>query len=69
MNAEEVNELLELRGWSQKELARRFGISTASISRWAAGITVPNKPTRQLISQWLDEARKEARESQEPQPA
>lgn len=37
-----IKELREERGLSQRELANKTGIKQANISRWEAGLVVPN---------------------------
>ena len=37
-----IIELMEEKGLSQRELANKTGIKQANISRWEAGLVVPN---------------------------
>jgi DNA-binding transcriptional regulator YiaG len=58
MNRQEILELMQLRGWSQAELARQLELSEAAVSRWFSGIHAPTGPARILLRMWLDKARK-----------
>ncbi|EIH9537421.1 regulatory protein [Cronobacter sakazakii] len=39
--AEKIKELLDMKGWSQAELARRLDVSAQSVAYWVKGTTVP----------------------------
>lgn len=57
MKLKDIRELLELKGWSQADLARRLDMHEATVSRWLSGATKPAGPARILMRQWLAEAR------------
>jgi DNA-binding transcriptional regulator YiaG len=61
MNPKEIRELMRLRGWSQRELARQLQVHEASVSRWLAGDIDVQGPCRVLMRYWLIEAREEVR--------
>lgn len=62
MGREEIEELINLLGWSQAQLARELDMSTAVISRWLTGERNPLGPARILMRQWLEEARRKAKQ-------
>lgn len=65
MTVAEMRELMQLRGWSQAELARQLHVTEGAITRWLKSERRPNGPARTLITIWLNESRKEV----EGQPA
>lgn len=68
MNVKEVRELMHLKGWNQAELARQLEVTEGAVTRWFKGEHPIIGPTRILLRQWLEQARKEAGEK-EKQPA
>jgi transcriptional regulator with XRE-family HTH domain len=60
MSAKEIRELLELRGWSQAELARQLGLHESSVSLWLTEGRTPRGPACILMRQWLIQARQDA---------
>jgi len=38
MLAEELQAEIEIRGWSQREAAKKLGVSEADVSRWVNGV-------------------------------
>lgn len=58
MTKKDIQDLLDLKGWSQAELARQLDLSEAAISRWFSGQQHPTGPARILMRQWLTEAKK-----------
>ncbi|WP_323085807.1 helix-turn-helix domain-containing protein, partial [Providencia alcalifaciens] len=45
-----VNQVLEERGWSQSELARRIGVSPQSVQFWVSGKTAPRGSNLSMLS-------------------
>ena len=45
----DLKELRKRRGWSQEELARRLGVSFATVSRWENGHQAPSKMAQAVI--------------------
>ncbi len=45
-----IRSILSHLGWSQEELARRLGVSFASVNAWANGRSVPRKSTQDKIA-------------------
>jgi transcriptional regulator with XRE-family HTH domain len=61
MSKKELEELMELRGWTQADFSRELDMSEASVSRWLDGKRQPTKGTLKLLRQWLEQAREEAK--------
>ena len=57
MKPEEIQELMDLMGWSQGRLARELEITPGAVSYWMSRDSVPSGPARKQMRQWLDEAR------------
>ena len=57
MTIAEIRELMELRGWSQRELARHLEITEGAVTRWLKGEHPPAGPARILMRMWLIQAR------------
>ena len=62
MNPKEILELLQLRGWSQAELARRLETHPTTVGRWVEG-KEPAGPAKILMRLWLEDARANAAEA------
>jgi len=65
MSVRDIKELMRLREWSQADLARALEMTEGAVSRWINEGRCPTGGTRQLIMQWL----REARENKVAQPA
>lgn len=63
MTVQDIRDLLELKGWTQVELARRLQLHEAAVSRWLSGVCAPTGPAKILMRQWLNEARRRATQS------
>lgn len=64
MSPVEIQELLDLMGWQQKQLAAALDLSTAVVCRWLAGERKPGGPACILMRQLLESARrKKAKQS------
>ena len=61
MFSNEIQELLELKGWTQVQLAKELQVHESTISLWIHEERKPSNPVKILLRQWLDEARKESR--------
>ena len=48
------NELLEEKGYTQKNFSKDTGISTGSISKFRNGVSIPKRDTLEIISNMLD---------------
>lgn len=51
--AENLNNYLELNGYSQADLARHMHVSTASTAKWCTGQSIPRIDKIQSICNWL----------------
>ena len=49
--AEELKELRQQQGWSQEDLARKIGVSFATVNRWENGKTKPSRLAQEKIKQ------------------
>lgn len=56
MSPSEIERLLEVLGWNQKQLAAALDISNAVVSRWLSGERKPGGPACILMRQFLDAA-------------
>lgn len=45
-----IAHMMNIRGWSQSELARRTGVHQTQISRWTRGIAVPDRAHRNILA-------------------
>jgi len=41
MDKDELRQALDSLGWKQSELARKLGVTTSTVSRWATGEPIP----------------------------
>jgi len=41
MNKDELRQALDALRWNQSELARKLGVTTSTVSRWATGEPIP----------------------------
>ena len=57
MTLEEIDELLDLKGWSKTQLAVNLDMTEAGVWRWFREKKPPGGPVAILIRQWLAEAR------------
>lgn len=48
-----LNNLLSLNGYTQADLSRHMGISTASVANWCTGKSMPRIDKIQKIATWL----------------
>ena len=49
--AEELRQLRQQQGWSQEDLARKLGVSFATVNRWENGKTKPSRLAQEKIKQ------------------
>ncbi|MDO8518594.1 MAG: Fic family protein, partial [Deltaproteobacteria bacterium] len=53
----QIQELLQVRGWTQEELAHELGVTFAALSRWLHGHSVPHRQRQEAIAglhrQWV----------------
>ena len=47
--AEELKKLRQQQRWSQEDLARKIGVSFATVNRWENGKTKPSKMAQNLL--------------------
>jgi transcriptional regulator with XRE-family HTH domain len=57
MTTKEIEELLKLKGWSQRQLADELEVTEGAVSRWVAAGRVPRGPAAKWMRTWLTEAR------------
>lgn len=57
MEKKEIEELIELRGWTRTDLASEMGVTENAVHRWMAGNPKPKGPAAILMRIWLEEAR------------
>lgn len=53
-NNNKIKELRQEKGISQRELAKATGIKQANISRWEAGLVVPNVEDVWILANFFD---------------
>jgi hypothetical protein len=58
MTIEELQELLDLTGWSKRRLAEQLALSEDAVYRWFVTGNVPGGPATILMRHWLAEAAK-----------
>jgi DNA-binding transcriptional regulator YiaG len=58
MSKKEIRELIDLKAWTQAELARQLDVDVATVCKWLSGENPVGGPARILMRQWLDEARR-----------
>jgi transcriptional regulator with XRE-family HTH domain len=61
MKPNDIRELMRLKGWTQRELARQLEVNEGAVSKWLNGGNDPMGPCRVLMRHWLIEAREEVR--------
>lgn len=49
--AVELKKLRQQQGWSQEDLARKIGVSFATVNRWENGKTKPSRLAQEKIKQ------------------
>ena len=49
--AAELKKIRQLHGWSQEDLARKLGVSFATVNRWENGKTKPSRLAYEKINQ------------------
>ena len=49
--AAELKKLRQTRGWSQEDLARKIGVSFATVNRWENGKTKPSRLAQEKVKQ------------------
>ncbi len=49
--AEELKKQRQQQGWSQEDLARKIGVSFATVNRWENGKTKPSRLAQEKIKQ------------------
>lgn len=57
MQVAELQELLDLKGWSRVRLAAELDITENAVQRWFMNKKAPHGPASILLRMWLDEAR------------
>ena len=55
--AEELKKLRQQQGWSQEDLARKIGVSFATVNRWENGKTKPSKMVQSQIKKISGDAK------------
>lgn len=68
MTIEEVQELLDLKGWSRTKLGGELGITQNAIDQWFSKRRCPSGPASILMRMWLAAARAESK-GKKPVPA
>lgn len=61
----QIQELMDLKGWSRARLAAELDLSQNAIERWFIGDRVPGGPASVLMGIWLTAARKKAKKTVE----
>lgn len=70
MTRKEIEDLMLLKGWTQRQLAAALQLTEGAVSRWLNSNVPPMGPARILMRQWLDQALVEAANSKkQKQPA
>ena len=52
--AVELKRIRQLHGWSQEDLARKLGVSFATVNRWENGKTKPSRLAQDKLKQVAD---------------
>lgn len=69
MTSAEIRTLLQLKGWSQADLAHELGVTEAAVSYWMSGDRSPTSATAKTLRKLLEEAEREAKEKNRPRAA
>ena len=57
MPTEELQELMDIRGWNRTKLAAALDITVNTVDRWFMAGRVPGGPASILLREWLDRER------------
>lgn len=60
MKKEEIQALMDLKGWSKMDLAHELHITENAVHKWFKAGEAPNGPTSILLREWLARAIAEA---------
>lgn len=60
LGAEDIRRLRVMKGWTQKELADKIGVSLRTISNYEGGGVIPNSKLKQIGSVLKDESNEDA---------
>lgn len=69
MSKQEIEELMELRGWSKSRLAAELDLGENIVYRWLHDDRVPGGPASILMRMWLNESRAIRANGKKKQPA
>jgi DNA-binding transcriptional regulator YiaG len=58
MQKHEIEELLQLRGWSRRQLAKQLDLTEDTVYRWMVEEKEVKGPASILMRHWLDQARR-----------
>jgi DNA-binding transcriptional regulator YiaG len=64
MPAEQILELLDLKGWSRVRLAAELDVTENTVHQWCSGRRKASGPASVLMRMWLAEARAKAKKGQ-----
>jgi len=59
MTPEEIQELMDLKGWSKTRLAAELGLTEHAVRRWLIDRAPPSGPAARLMREWLEEVKAE----------
>ena len=59
MSVEEIEELLELKGWTKTQLAAALDLGENAVYRWLHEDRNPSGPAAILMRMWLNDARRD----------
>ncbi len=57
MRAQDIKDFRERLGWTQEEMAKELGVSTATVSSWEQGRRNMPRPTERLLLKILQDRR------------
>jgi len=66
MSKKEIRELMELKDWTQEQLARELLVTRQAVSLWASGERQVRGPALILLNMLLAKAREEASPAKQP---
>lgn len=65
---ENLRYFLEINGWSQADMARKLGVSTATAAKWATGESMPRVDKINKLADWFGIKSSDLLEPRENEP-
>jgi len=54
MKIEEIRKIIKETGWTQEDLAREIGVTTATVNRWLNGRTRPSRLAIRMLERVIE---------------